>query len=57
MKNVRSGVFSGFFRLLDMTVREIMDYNADLIAFLQDVAGRSVSRDTSEQSMVGEVKK
>jgi putative DNA primase/helicase len=32
-------------------VREIMDYKADLIAFLQTAAGWSVSGDTSEQSM------
>jgi putative DNA primase/helicase len=32
-------------------VREIMDYKADLIAFLQTAAGWSISGDTSEQSM------
>jgi putative DNA primase/helicase len=32
-------------------VREIMDYKADLISFLQTAAGWSVSGDTSEQSM------
>jgi putative DNA primase/helicase len=32
-------------------VREIMDYKADLIGFLQTACGWAVSGDTSEQSM------